>query len=738
MGVWVLFASPGLTQAIEPEKIPKSIQVDFNPDNGRSDARTPKSYHWPISKGPSSTFVLGAINAEIRSETFGKIGSGLDWGWWKGGYDYGATFSSDGATTQDPADELILELQGLSPGKHSVATWHNDWSDSSNPQAIEIELQVGSSKPSISKQVVPSRRVTHDDDCTTAFFDFEIRAEESAILRVRSKTLGRCAVLNGFAIDVLDPASCVRKPSPFNGDEHTMERPVLRWSHPANNHIKTKQFHVYLGDSLESVLHAKPGSVEYLGATSKTEWPTSAVEFMTDHFWRVDCEQEDGSILPGNVFRFRVRHDAFPGAEGYGRYAIGGRGGRVIHVTQLGDAGPGSLREAIEAEGARTVVFDVGGTIKLKSKLLIRNPYVTIAGQTAPGDGICVSGYTFGCFGTHDVVMRYVRLRVGDESGSTMDGTGFASSNHCIFDHCSVSWSIDEGVSSRGAKNITFQRSIVSEALNVANHKKYKAGAGHSFAGSISGDIGSFHHNLIAHCAGRNWSLAGGLNQSGRFAGRLDIRNNIVYNWQHRTNDGGVKALNLVNNLYIPGPASRVFHLLKPDVGSPEDPQQYFVDGNRVEGHWDEHKNPWDGAIQIDKSLIANIKLDSPFCDPLMETHSISQLEEEILRDVGANHAGLDAVDRRAVHDTRNRTATMKGGKTGLPGIIDSQADVGGWPPLDSGSPWVDQDRDGLPDDWELKNGLNPKQADQNQRLAPHRITALEVYLAELARPSMP
>ncbi len=209
LGLWVLFASPGLTQAIEPEKIPKSIQVDFNPDNSRSDARTPKSYHWPISKGPSSTFVLGAINAEIRSETFGKIGSGLDWGWWKGGYDYGATFSSDGATTQDPADELILELQGLSPGKHSVATWHNDWSDYSNPQAIEIELQVGSSKPSISKQVVPSRRVTHDDDCTTAFFDFEIRAEESAILRVRSKTLGRCAVLNGFAIDVLDPASCV-------------------------------------------------------------------------------------------------------------------------------------------------------------------------------------------------------------------------------------------------------------------------------------------------------------------------------------------------------------------------------------------------------------------------------------------------------------------------------------------------------------------------------------------------
>src|SRR5690606_33094797 len=138
---------------------------------------------------------------------------------------------------------------------------------------------------------------------------------------------------------------------------------------------------------------------------------------------------------------FRTRHLAFPGAEGYGRFARGGRGGRVIEVTNLDDAGPGSLRAAVEAEGPRTVVFRVGGTINLESKLIIRNPYITIAGQTAPGDGIAVGGYTFGCLGARDVIMRYVRIRVGDTAGTTMDGTGFASTDHAIYDHCSISWS---------------------------------------------------------------------------------------------------------------------------------------------------------------------------------------------------------------------------------------------------------------------------------------------------------
>ena len=204
---------------------------------------------------------------------------------------------------------------------------------------------------------------------------------------------------------------------------------------------------------------------------------------------------------------------AFPTAEGYGRFAQGGRGGRVIHVTNLNDSGEGSLRAAVEQSGPRTVVFDVSGLITLESRLIIRktNSELTIAGQTAPGNGICLRKYNMGMLGATNVIVRYMRVRPGNLSGMTLDGMGMASSDNCIIDHCSISWTLDEAISTRGAHNITLQRTLISEALNAAGHKKYPPGTEHGYAASIGGDIGSFHHNLLAHCAGRNWSLAGGL-----------------------------------------------------------------------------------------------------------------------------------------------------------------------------------------------------------------------------------
>jgi len=206
---------------------------------------------------------------------------------------------------------------------------------------------------------------------------------------------------------------------------------------------------------------------------------------------------------------------AFPTAEGYGRFAQGGRGGRVLHVINLNDSGPGSLRAAVETDGPRTVVFDVSGLITLESRLIIRktNSELTIAGQTAPGKGICLRKYNMGMLGATNVIVRYIRVRPGNLSGMTLDGMGMASSDQCIIDHCSISWTLDESFSSRGGRNITLQRTLISEALNEAGHKKYPPGTQHGYAASIGGDIGSFHHNLLAHCAGRNWSLAGGLSK---------------------------------------------------------------------------------------------------------------------------------------------------------------------------------------------------------------------------------
>ncbi len=731
----------------------QSFIVDLNPDNGRSDIRTEVARNWAVPAGTNETTqTFDETSITIRALQSNGQAAALAWGWWKAGFDFGATLSSDGATTAKPGQILELQIDGLAPGKHRLVTWHNAWDATVAHGDLNLELKIGLQV--IKQTCKRSHQVLHDDLSSSNCFDFQIRQGESILLQIIPENQESFAILNGFAFDIPDPRSVVRRPVPADRDEHVAPKPLLQWEQPwiavdqsvtqgstTSDAIAVKQnsqttiasYHIFLGNSLAAVRDADSTSSEYVGKTRNTSWQTQVDDFMHDSFWRVDCELSDGTKTKGRVFRFRVRHDAFPGAEGYGRFAIGGRGGRIIAVTNLNDSGPGSLREAVEAAGPRTVVFQTGGTIQLKSKLLIRNPYITIAGQTAPGDGICVRGYTFGCFGTHDVIMQHVRLRVGDESGSTMDGTGFASSDHCIFDHCSISWSIDEAVSSRSAKNITLQRCIVAEALNVANHQKYKPGTGHSFAGSISGDIGSFHHNLLAHCAGRNWSLAGGLNRGGKFAGRLDIRNNVVYNWQHRTNDGGVKTLNLVNNLYIPGPATKVFHLLKPDAGATNDRQQYYVSGNRMEGRFDQHSDNWTTAVTVAAELLPEIKLDQPFCEPLCTTTSIDDLLENVLQDVGANCQGWDKVDQRIVADVRNRTASSQGSKTGIPGIIDSQTDVGGWPDLQTGTAPQDTDRDGMPDSWEKAHGLNPSVQDHNQQMSHTDVTAIELYLAELA-----
>ncbi len=701
-----LSAQTSIQSGVEPPHSNVAIRVDVSPDLGRNDVLTREWHNWLVPDGPPATTTIGGVTVTLRAA--GDSGAGLAGGWWKAGIDHGATMATDGVFVKDGdrGGHLEMSIRGLAPGRHTVVIYHNSiWNDSVSPCDIWVD---GVLKR---RGVKHSRKVTHDQDAASAFVELDAKTGQNVVLLFKPDGSGAIdnVVINGFEIDTVDPSRKSIKPAPVHGDEHALERPALTWT--AANSATAHE--VYFGTDREAVARATTRSPEFKGRQATPGFQPSGLNTRDDYYWRVD-EVHDGpsrdasSVTPGDVWRFRVRQLAFPEAEGYGRFAIGGRGGRVIEVTNLNDSGPGSLREAVKATGPRTVVFRVGGTIKLESKLVIRNPYITIAGQTAPGDGIAIRGFTFGCLGTHDVIIRHVRIRVGDEAHQTMDGTGFASTDHAIMDHCSVSWSIDEAVSSRGAGNITLQRSIVAEALNIADHKKYKPGTGHSFAGSISGNIGSFHHNLVAHCAGRNWSLAGGLTRGGQFAGRLDIRNNVVYNWSHRTTDGGVKALNFVNNLYIPGPASKVFHLVKPDAGSPDDPQQYFIAGNRMEGHAEHDADNWEHGVVVDPSLLQRIMLPSPFCEPHVATHATDELYENVLADVGANRPTHDAVDARVLNDVRHRTATAKGSRGGLPGIIDSQSDVGGWLELRNGTPPPDSDHDGMPDDWEKSFRLNP------------------------------
>ncbi len=692
-------------------------RVDLNMDVARADVVSPGWENWRVPAEPAATARFGGITVTLRA-----VGSGakLATGWWKPGFDHPARMASDGVVV---SGGLEMRLQGLPPGPHSLATYHNSFTDT-RPGRITIAVQGGTSVT-----VTPTNQVTHDADAASAYVEFVAAGKDVVVTFTAEGSAG--VVLNGFEIDRSDPARRAGKPAPFDDDEHAPEDPLLTWRAATG----AVAHHVYIGTNAESVTRADPGSPEFRGERQKPAFSTGALKLNTrdTYWWRVD-EVHPSGVVRGEVWRFRVRHLAFPEAEGYGRFARGGRGGRVYKVTNLNDSGPGSLREAVEASGPRTVVFRVSGIIALKSKLVVRNPYLTVAGQTAPGDGICLKNWTFGCSDTHDVIIRHVRIRLGDESGVTQDGCGARGCDHVIFDHCSISWSIDEGFSSREARNLTVQRCLIAEALNFAGHKKYVGtGKGHSFAGSISGNIGSFHHNLLAHCTGRNWSLAGGLDRTGkRLAGRLDLRNNVVFNWRDRTTDGGVRELNFVSNYYLPGPATRVYTLLKPDPGDPERGMRAFMEGNIIVGKPEFDADNWKAAVGPAEGL-TKVRADKPLFEPFVRTHSAQAAFESVLADVGATFPRQDAVDRRIIADVLKRTHVFVGSRSKLPGIIDTPGDAGGWPEYQSAAAPLDTDHDGIPDEWEVAHGLDPKDPADGSAYRPDGRTNLEWYLNELA-----
>ncbi|HXU04007.1 MAG TPA: T9SS C-terminal target domain-containing protein, partial [Polyangia bacterium] len=406
----------------------------------------------------------------------------------------------------------------------------------------------------------------------------------------------------------------------------------------------------------------------------------------------------------------------------------------------------GSLRAAVEMTGARTIVFNVSGIIALKSKLLItgslNNSVVTVAGQTAPGKGITIRNFAFGMTGGADVIIRFVRLKVGGYSMTAMDGMGMASADNTIYDHCSISWTIDEAFSSRSAHNITLQRTLISECLNDSYHyddstPDHTGTQPHGFAASISGNIGSFHHNLLAHCAGRNWSLAGGLvHGTLNYDGAVDIRNNVVYNWQYRTTDGGAHQVNFVNNYYKPGPASTFFYALNAQNDGFMGGQYYYFVGNVMPGHFDESSQD-KGREATGNARDYNPWVTTPFFTQNVTTQSAGDAYTNVLANVGANVPMLDDHDKRVIQETRDGTTHYKGSKTGLAGLPDTEDDVGGYesyPTTTRAADW-DTDHDGIPNAWETAHGLNPSDASDGNKTNLSKVgyTNLEMYLNELA-----
>lgn len=452
-----------------------------------------------------------------------------------------------------------------------------------------------------------------------------------------------------------------------------------------------------------------------------------------------------------SAFADEARQVAFPGAEGFGRYTTGGRGGTVYHVTTLEDNNSaGSLRYAVNQRGKRIIVFDVGGTITLKSTLSLKNGDITIAGQTAPGDGICVTGYPFQ-INANNVIIRYMRFRVGNENVTAngadgWDGLGSLDQKNIIVDHCSVSWSIDECCSFSGCSNITLQWSLVSQSLVNAGHGK----GAHGYGGNWGGSGASYHHNLLAHHGSRTPRL--GPRPTTQKDERMDMRNNVIYNFGGNGCYGGEgMKVNIVNNYYQPGPGSpsgnkakriagigiRTREYCHDENGNPNAyyPMmhvwgKYYVNGNANSQHADVTKDNWTYGMynQIDASgndgtytakTKDTIKLDSPIPFEPVTTHTVWKTYNKVLDFAGAS-LKRDALDAIMVSDTKTGKASFTGDGNGK-GFINSQKDIVysdgsvGLPKLANGTPETDTDGDGMPDAWETANGLNPNdKADGN------------------------
>jgi pectate lyase len=408
---------------------------------------------------------------------------------------------------------------------------------------------------------------------------------------------------------------------------------------------------------------------------------------------------------------------AFPGAEGYGRFALGGRGGKVLFVTNLNDKGPGSLRAAIEVQGPRIVVFKVSGTIKLESSLRIKHPRITIAGQTAPGDGICLRKYPL-IISADDAVVRFIRVRLGDEADNKVDGIDVSDAQNVIVDHCSVSWTLDEAVNTyHGAKNVTIQWCLISESLHNSRLQQ-----GHGFAASLGGVNTSYHHNLLANNAGRNPSIAG---EKSNPTINLDFRNNVVFNWQYRTLDGRPRSINVVNNYYKAGPASDE-NLKIVKIQSLEDGSfgKWYVQGNVLEDRSRSRRR--NNLIRVDSlnTPLESAMIDEPVDFAPVSTETAAEAFTNVLLYAGAIRPKRDSHDERIIREVRTGKTTFGNG------IISSQTEVGGWPKLLSAQPQQDTDNDGMPDEWERR--FNPKgdlSLQSSQDLDGDGYTNVEEYL---------
>ena len=819
-----------------------NVGVDFNGSDNRADLRSEIFEDWIVGNCQEATYEYeeGGLTFTVKNAT--KDGAGYIYSDAKknlvNATGISPVLTADGLRCSTFKNSAItLEIKGLPAGTHTITSWHStNWvvyKDASLAVSINGEV--------VEDGLLIAGKVSDDNDATITYNSFEVAEGETAVITFATENLNishSVMVLNAFEIDGVHPLKSIKNALPEDKEDHFELEDGLSWTAAEG----AKAHRLYIGTDEYTVSVATRDFPEYQGK-ELTECSYDILnecknikefDHMKTYYWRVDEVFEDGTVVTGKVYSFNVTHLAFPTAEGYGRFATGGRGGQVITVTTLedgyktvvdaegnpvistdADGNPitatddegnpvvdengnpvyvylkapieGSLRWAIESfTGPRTVVFNVGGAINLVDKLTIDADHgeIYVAGQTAPGGGITINNYTFGAMGAEDVIIRDVRVRIGDISGQSMGGMGLGGCDNSIIDHCSIAWATDEGFSSRNAKNITFQRNIIAESLNNSVHyagsddgsaddRVEGATERHSFAASVGGKIASLHHNLLINNTGRNWSMAGGVESDGSYAGYLDIRNNVVYNWQNRTTDGGALRVNFIGNFYKMGAVSRdmdIFYIdgdeldnvvpIKDSDGNPildengkytyrsDAWQQAYLEGNKM---IDRDGNilldpvlddPWEKATAGGKNMedANDSKSLVPFFgDSYITEHTADDAYDSVVADVGATVPSWDYLDSRYIKEVTEGSYTLTGSKDGLPGIIDSQEDAGGYPDENdieyaTRPEGFDTDLDGMPDEWETLHSLDPANPADGSviTLSAEGYTNLEMYLCEL------
>ena len=738
----------------------QQLKVDISITNRQAqEVQEPGYTLWQAAQGKSTSIDIDGITCTLScpSSASYEIRTG-----WSKTFIQNTTYKEqNGRLTFDGISldprtygSFTLRLEGLPVGQHSLQTYHNCWENPTSfyaaPMTVKLNGEVvhENVQPSFLQAVAANATLlvtpfTIANDGDAVELEFITSADNPGTPDNGQANEFQAPLLNGFELNTADITVQAKEPYPANNDLHADcdgGSVTLSWTAASD---RVKEHRLYFGKSEDAMA--------LLATTVETAYTVNDLYSGDTYFWRIDEVAQDGTVSEGTAWCFKPRQLAFPEAEGYGRFANGGRGGSVYHVTSLsGDNVPGTLKYGLLLDEPHTIVFDVSGIIDLGFEAIFTKPNITIAAQTAPGTGICLKASNINI--GSDNIARFVRFKrglgvYGENTGNAM---GMSGADHAIVDHCTAAWGTDETVSGRGAKNITFQYSGIFEALGITGHKNYSDGTNHGYAATIDGQKGSWHHNLLLNCEGRNWSMGGGMDGQNRPIGGLDLFNNVCYNWHNRTTDGNCHEVNFVNNYYKMGSDTRRKELFIMDFELATDVADNRTNTAYISGNIRENKNHTQtkdkkgdtytatGYVPTDYQYMVN----EPLFPSYATIHSATDAMKIVTSYGGAFMPVRDEQHQRVIRETLQGTYTYVGSKSKIKGEIDNEADItdaanGGWeewPEETRAADW-DTDQDGMPNWWERCVNSDPATANHNDDPDGDGWTLLEDYLEFLAHP---